>query len=201
MMILMAIISNVVFSFVSSCGWICFPTPLASCKVSYLATASCKEKWDARSLQSMSSYCPYATCNPQKNTSRRLQDPPQKTLATAPKYCFALKRHAPQLSFFCNFSISPFLSCTKVTSKGPKAKRLLGECGGTMPSITPRSEVPRTRFSHFSFVVLPCPMEQMVQTLDGRSLVLTSIIAGSRAAFRVHGIPPLSARTHLRHVL
>ena len=69
-----------------------------------------------------------------------------------------------------------------------------------MPSRTPRSEVPRTRFSHFSFVVLPCPTEQMVQTLDGRSLVLTSIIAGSRAAFKVHGIPPLSARTHLRHV-
>ena len=39
-----------------------FPTPLVSCKVSSLATASCKEKWDARSLQSMSPYCPYATC-------------------------------------------------------------------------------------------------------------------------------------------
>lgn len=92
------------------------------------------------------------------------------------------------------FFISPFLSCTKVTTKRPKAKRLLGECGGTMPSITPRSEDPRTRFARFSCVVRPCPMEHMVQTLDGRSLVLTSIFAESRAAFRVQGIPPLSAR-------
>ena len=93
---------------------------------------------------------------------------------------------------FCNFFISPFLSCTKVTSKGPKAKRLLSECGGTVPSSTPRSEVPRTRYSRCLCVVLPYPMEHRVQTLEGRSLVFTSIIAGIRAggAIRVFGIPP-----------
>ena len=39
----------------------------------------------------------------------------------------------------CTIFLSPLLSCTKVTTKGPKAKRLLGERGGTMPSFTPRS--------------------------------------------------------------
>ena len=93
---------------------------------------------------------------------------------------------------FCNFFISPFLSCTQVTSKGPKAKRLLVECGGTVPSRTLRSEVPRTRFSRLGCVVLPYPMEHRVQTLEGRSVALTSIIAVNRAggAIRVFGIPP-----------
>ena len=96
----------------------------------------------------------------------------------------------------CNFFISPFLSCTKVTTKGPKAKRLLGERGGTMPSITPRSEVPRTLFSRCTCVLAPCPMEHIVQTLQGRSRTLCariSIIAGSRLVV-VLGIPPLFVR-------
>ena len=80
------------------------------------------------------------------------------------------------------FSISPFLSCTKVTTKGPKAKRLLGERVCTLLSITPGSEVPRTRFSRFFCVLAPCPMEHMVQRLEGRSRTRCdriSIIAGS----------------------
>ena len=43
--------------------------------------------------------------------------------------------------------------CAKMTTNMPRAKRLLGESGGPMPSITPRSEVPLTLLSR-----LPCMM-------------------------------------------
>ena len=97
----------------------------------------------------------------------------------------------------CIFFIPPSLSCTRVTTKAPKAKRLLGERGGTVPSIKPRSEVRRTRFSRFPCVLAPCPMVHIGLTLEGCWLTRCariSIIAGFRAAVRVLGIPPLFVR-------
>ena len=97
------------FSFFSSCGWIFFPTPLVSCKVSYLATASCKEKWDARSLQSMSPYCPYATCNPPKNTSRRQKVPPKNT-SHGSEGLFCFEKTCPS-AVICSAIFSSRLFC------------------------------------------------------------------------------------------
>ena len=85
--------------------------------------------------------------------------------------------------------------CAKATTKRPRAKRLFGESGGSMPSVTPRSEVPLTLFSRFSCMLAPCPMEHMVQTLEGRSRIhllrggRVSICAASIAMSWVFGYP------------
>ena len=109
-----------------------------------------------------------------------------------------LDPNANRLLFFvmklsCSFFIPPLLPCTKVTTKGPSTKTLLGERGGSTSSITHWSKVPRTLYFLFLFMTVPRISEHMVQTLEGRSLSppLFSIIAGSRSISWVVGIPPL----------
>ena len=107
-----------------------------------------------------------------------------------------LDPNANRLLFFvmklsCSFFIPPLLPCTKVTTKGPSTKTLLGERGGSTSSITNWSKVPLTLLSRFSRMQIPCPMEHMVQTLEGRSRIphYISIIAASIAMSWVFGKP------------